>query len=607
MLPIVIHNQLKHIIRQFSGEPKNAVICEGGKSARRREDADCGAIETPSADQWAQIFRLDQVKDYSDWANAPHAKKSRRSGIADFGEKLQGARKDGWRTMVSEDVRQITLARNFPEPDYAQAIRHGVPVEFLAVVKAIRDSIPKKPHQAWLLDPWADTVVGLHEFVRTLVTSGCELTPALLERCIDELHSPAIRERVRLYNALGCPTFTCAKGWRVSSGVTTGFGCVRFDVPTLVTFAVCDSHLQTDIHSAKQGNEGYDEVVQLIRRKILSGGGKPATVKTRAIKFGIYRDPQTRDCLIGAKTANRIARVKSGFSSPELAHQYLNDNRDELERLWQELKTPPACRRSSNEPRQGPSRRKADVTPDQFQNAFLFRGVQFGNWVEEKRRQADLNDAFDALMDLSEVLGIPSRALSLDSSLGLAFGARGGGGFISSKAHYENKEVVINLTKKSGPGSLAHEWFHALDNYFARLDQTGATKPQQLNRCATSWDHPPVNMRPEVWEAFRRIRVVLRSGPFAKRSAALDAARTKPYYSTMAEKAARAFERYVVRKLETKHIRNDYLVNLIKDSSPALPTDEEMESGIEQAYDNLFGALSCLPARGGTSDTIRLC
>jgi len=45
-------------------------------------------------------------------------------------------------------------------------------------------------------------------------------------------------------------------------------------------------------------------------------------------------------------------------------------------------------------------------------------------------------------------------------------GSRGSG---NASAHFEPGAVVINLTKTKGAGTLAHEWFHALDNYFSRI------------------------------------------------------------------------------------------------------------------------------------------
>ena len=70
-------------------------------------------------------------------------------------------------------------------------------------------------------------------------------------------------------------------------------------------------------------------------------------------------------------------------------------------------------------------------------------------------------------MDLSLVTNISPKALSLGGKLALAFGSRGSG---NASAHFEPDLVVINLTKTKGAGSLAHEWWHALDNYFSRAD-----------------------------------------------------------------------------------------------------------------------------------------
>lgn len=48
-----------------------------------------------------------------------------------------------------------------------------------------------------------------------------------------------------------------------------------------------------------------------------------------------------------------------------------------------------------------------------FMSTFGFRGVEFGNWVRQgkngRERQWMLNNAYDSLMDLSKILGIPQR------------------------------------------------------------------------------------------------------------------------------------------------------------------------------------------------------
>lgn len=99
---------------------------------------------------------------------------------------------------------------------------------------------------------------------------------------------------------------------------------------------------------------------------------------------------------------------------------------------------------------------------DNFLDVFQFKGGEFGNWVNEKERQASLDYCYDALMDLSDALEISRDSVTLGHQLNIAFGARGHG---SALAHFEPLYNVINLTKMKGAGSLGHEWIHALDYY----------------------------------------------------------------------------------------------------------------------------------------------
>ena len=77
-------------------------------------------------------------------------------------------------------------------------------------------------------------------------------------------------------------------------------------------------------------------------------------------------------------------------------------------------------------------------------------------------RQASLNYGYDALKDLAAALKISDRDISYQGELSIAFGARGSG---NAAAHYEPLRKVINLTKMNGAGSLAHEWWHDLDDF----------------------------------------------------------------------------------------------------------------------------------------------
>ncbi|WP_316157994.1 LPD1 domain-containing protein [Cupriavidus sp. BIC8F] len=107
-------------------------------------------------------------------------------------------------------------------------------------------------------------------------------------------------------------------------------------------------------------------------------------------------------------------------------------------------------------------RRGRNIAPDDLLDDFGFRACEFGNWLPDTERQDVLNRAYDALCTLARVLDVDKKALSLDGTLALAFGSRGVG---RALAHYECARKVINLTRLRGAGSLAHEWWHAFDDY----------------------------------------------------------------------------------------------------------------------------------------------
>lgn len=245
-----------------------------------------------------------------------------------------------------------------------------------------------------------------------------------------------------------------------------------------------------------------------------------------------------------------------------------------------------------------------NVTPEKFSDAFGFRGVQFGNYVEGPRRQSDLNRAYDSLMDMADVLKVPPKALSLNGRLGLAFGARGKGGKNAAAAHYEPDQVAINLTKGNGAGSLAHEWFHALDNYFGQHDVAKDGDVASGDRFMTARDtrgslYQPeaYPVREEVYDAFMGVVKAVNDSGMRRRSLLLDDVRSKPYWSTFIEMTARAFERYVQDKAKAAGVENDFLVNIRKaddHGSPdtyAYPTEAELDGGIRQAFDKLFSTL----------------
>ncbi|WP_066412784.1 LPD1 domain-containing protein [Sutcliffiella cohnii] len=115
--------------------------------------------------------------------------------------------------------------------------------------------------------------------------------------------------------------------------------------------------------------------------------------------------------------------------------------------------------------------RPINVTkPEDMLRLFMFRGIQFGHYVNDDKAFEHIFRCSEALYDLADVLNIHDYLVSLNSDLAIAFGARGRG---KALAHYEPKERVINFTKDKGTlGVTAHEWFHALDHFLFSLSHS---------------------------------------------------------------------------------------------------------------------------------------
>lgn len=499
--------------------------------------------------------------------------------IEDFGEKILGARKDMWgkyrAAMTSElpaDVRSITLSQYFPEPNYEAAIAKGITTEQLAIVKALRDSIPTKPQLLGRAAQWVEGLKAARETANQVLQH-----PEMVNLFKETDKTDTIHNRVAFYLELGYPAFTKAKEYSLRPGNFLMFNGQRFNEPQKI-------YLLERGYKRVAGSQNRAEMVALAR-KMLAQSAAPAKAPT---KLDVYQRRDTGEIIIGKKIATgKFIDLKGGFERVKDAFDFLTKNQAHLEALLAEKRKIYPVRRDTNAPRVGKEYRPAGtvITPERFSQEFGFRGVQFGNWVEQERRAQDLNNAYDALLDMADIIRIPARAVSLDGTLGLAFGARGKA---NELAHYERGQVVINLNKKNGAGSLGHEWWHALDNYFSRQD--GQNEMTSENPKANS------ALRPEMKEAYQGVLTAIMD-TFYGRSKNLDALRSKPYWSTRTEMTARAFESYLIYKAKQEGHSNDYLANIVnpeaylggKEHFP-YPTDTEMPS-IAAAFDRFFNTL----------------
>lgn len=336
--------------------------------------------------------------------------------------------------------------------------------------------------------------------------------------------------------------------------------------------AVNDKEFDTEAEARQYIEDNYEELnndlnTQLSSQQKESSGKKELTADD-LLYTAIVRGKDGKynyAVLIDKKYANNYGMpliLKEGFASRDDAKAYADRVKGQVLKVYNDYKSKQKAFTyfdTGEDSRIGEDYRNGkDVTADDFMNAFGFRGVQFGNWTNQRDRQMAVNQAYDALLDLAKLIGVSPRALSLNGELGIAFGARGSG---NASAHYEPGEIVINLTKTKGAGSLAHEWWHALDNYFAR---TAGEKGGMVT------DDSTLPMRKELRDAYNTLVDQLKESNYYARSK-----NKGDYWGRMHEVTARLLSEWVDQQLKKRGELNTFL-------SRGAKTDGTMEMNYER-------------------------
>lgn len=573
---------------------------------------------SPKTSQKQSDKALEAIK--SEPVPAPKATASTR--IEDVGEKIGGARKDVW-TGFNEDLRAVPdgqiqtqpLSKVWPQTDYQKLIDAGHDGATVAMVRSLRDAIPTKPRQSFKVKRWAEQVGLLRSFATDLMDG--KLSQQKLREQLRVMGSRdvlGVLGRAELYEAVGHSKslegisftehhYTLYKGkpnvtmWAVERAAkASAFGNWPRELATGET--------------KEQALEAFKQVYgQLDQPK-----------EKKSATFDIISETYSRNYFVGKKLGRNYAKLAGPFKTVKEARAHRDANEQALIQQLEAYKLVPPERADENRPRVGQDMRGGlDVTPQQFREAFGFRGVEFGNWVEQGKRQQELNQAYDALMDMAAVLQLPPQAISLNGQLGLAFGARGSGGKNAFKAHYEPGKVVINLTKRTGAGSLGHEWWHAVDNYFSRMRSFAdgfMTDSSDVRAAASGSKYFPrgEGVRAEMIEAFGAVMRAIGSTGLRARAKLLDERRSSDYWSTDVELSARAFESYLIAKLQDQNASNDYLANVVSpkvwetaaqagfklDEAYPYPSIDEM-AAIRSGFDHFFDQVQTTETEQGVA------
>lgn len=610
------------------------------------------AFREDSYNAWAELL-IEAANKKAGVKPATKATEDKPAGkVENFGEQLPPARR-AMAAKLSEELADDVIASQPLSKIWPIEENEAIEDTFAAAVAHVmREAIPAKPRKGYKLNGWVEKVKMLREFAARILRGGIT-KEAFLDQMGKYSTLRDMQSKVKLLEQID------RADWRRIGEVAERPNALRFENGNSVPSPSVSIAIDGKPHWLRNSGDLNDHMEAI---KSMLQSDAPET----RMKFEIRQERGGKVFInkAGDKQFHRLLE----FDTVAEARKAMDERYADLVSAWDEVKsreniTERDLRTAENRPRTGKDHRNGrDITAEEFQQQFGFRGGEFGKWVSQgkgaQERQFMLNSAYDALMDLADIVGVPPKAISLNGTLGIAFGSRGGGW---ASAHFEPSNLVINLTKPRGAGALAHEWFHALDNYFARqrndgketmpstfgpgaqdayrrsnyiTHKTGAlmvrkdgkgspvtkarleewrkTNPSSGYLDPDQWmldPKHPQGVRVEVEERFNALVNALDNSPMLQRSRSLEGTRgdSDGYWSRPLERAARAFENYVQHRMHEQGYHNDFLVNV----KPAEDTGKNPNrypylmpsemAPIVEAFNDLFGTVETRETEKGVA------
>jgi hypothetical protein len=302
------------------------------------------------------------------------------STIEDFGEKIEGARKDTWTKLTAAlsddiDVSAEPLSKSFPRPNYEKLAEEGVSIEALALVAVMREQIPTKPRRGYKLSRWVEQVEMMRRFADNVLKG--DSSPANVKRM---MRSPEymrslqnIAHTADVIQDLPASALEWAAKFRVEAGSYSMLNAIYYS-PSKTFFRLATpkgvgAMRRDDGVTSHVGHyETLEEITGPAREFIQStmqtkGEGENQKTK-RLTPIQLYKDRNDGSIFIGFKGRTGVIRLKARFDDPKAAREYRDEHRDEIQAEIDKMRTDPALRRAENRTRKGPERREGDVSPD---------------------------------------------------------------------------------------------------------------------------------------------------------------------------------------------------------------------------------------------------
>ena len=465
--------------------------------------------------------------------------------IEDVGEKIGDARKDVWKEIIAriknkkqgieEALKKSSAGKLFSSLfDEKELLESGVSNEVVTFISAVKGSLGTKPRSLSKLKMWINKVLHQYDMCEQALENWESVKKKIDEWKYYSQPFYMYRAAMAVGGYESGHDVGNAELWQIADGYSDGKSvagqwCVR-------KAGAYDGIYKT-----------YEEAAEALKKFAGENAAVDGKGKRKEVKLAIYKR-RTDGTMFIAPEGKPDVIIQDGFKTLYEASAYKKEHYAEMQERYRTLMDGIKPKFNENRERKGRDWRGGkDVSAEDFREAFDFRGVEFGNWMQQKDRRQALNECYDSLMDLAMVCGVSPKALSLGGKLAMAFGARGVGKF---NAHYEPDKVVINLTKTKGAGSLAHEWFHAIDNYFNMQgwDEFATESTRNVER-------------KEMAEAWKDLVRAINGSDYFKRSDKYARLKGSRYWIEPTELGARAFAVWVENRLSKYGTINDYLAN----------------------------------------------
>lgn len=479
-------------------------------------------VEEPAVEETqATAEKTSEVeKDINVRSKTAEPKKKESKKLDDAGEFLQGNRKLDtsltWNDLKDMNdlirAKNTTKARVYPKPSIEDLKSEGFSEFQSGIILNVYNKINAKPaagydkieHQKQYVDTINEVMSGIKDYIKS---HSDEFTTDLIADAAKKARSWSYDYNKSLFDVVFPDTENKKAGSysnifrlypeynrkAIIVGGNKFTGALQLDSRTLVdVMKVIDEAKKTKSLTEKVKKEDWEKNFIVLEP---DRWNKEYAVANKNNKNILARYATKEEAIAAAKRVHeKIEKIKAEGKKANFERDYIE-------------------RRENNK----------DVTTEELQKAFGFRGVNFGNWATAKERQDFANYAYDSLFDLAELLNLPPKAISLNGQLGLAYGAQGHGG--KAAAHYIPAFKDINLTKEYGAGSLAHEWWHALDNYFAN-QANGKEFSEDFALSLTKGGE----LRPELYEALENLQTQIKKSPFTEEDIKQNAERLTARY-----------------------------------------------------------------------------